>query len=224
MRALANQSLAWRQGAQERRFGLSQLIRAEWLRIAAADVIGLADVAVTEVALASLADAVLQTVVSELAPAVPFAVFAHGRFGGSELSYASDLDLLVPSTGRRIPPVAEATAEAMVRYLNGDTPANRIWTVDLTCGPRAARARCREASPPMRPTTAGGRRSGSAKPCCGTLRGRRRLGGSALLRGGRPFVWGRPLSDDEAREIVRMKARIERERIPPGEDPRSTSN
>ncbi|MDP9442664.1 MAG: bifunctional glutamine-synthetase adenylyltransferase/deadenyltransferase, partial [Actinomycetota bacterium] len=33
-----------------------------------------------------------------------------------------------------------------------------------------------------------------------------------------PFVWG-PLSDPEVREIRRMKARIERERVPPGEDP-----
>src|SRR5439155_11814970 len=33
------------------------------------------------------------------------------------------------------------------------------------------------------------------------------------------FVYGRPFTDDDMREIRRMKARIERERIPPGEDP-----
>ena len=33
------------------------------------------------------------------------------------------------------------------------------------------------------------------------------------------FVYGRPMTDDDVREIRRMKARIERERIPPGEDP-----
>src|SRR5205814_3584996 len=32
-------------------------------------------------------------------------------------------------------------------------------------------------------------------------------------------VYGRPFTDDDMREIRRMKARIERERIPPGEDP-----
>ena len=32
-------------------------------------------------------------------------------------------------------------------------------------------------------------------------------------------VYGRPFTDDDKREIRRMKARIERERIPPGEDP-----
>jgi glutamate-ammonia-ligase adenylyltransferase len=34
-----------------------------------------------------------------------------------------------------------------------------------------------------------------------------------------PFVWGTPLSDSDVREIRRMKARIEQERIPAGEDP-----
>jgi glutamate-ammonia-ligase adenylyltransferase len=33
-----------------------------------------------------------------------------------------------------------------------------------------------------------------------------------------PHVW-RPLTDDDVREVRRMKARIERERIPAGEDP-----
>ena len=34
-----------------------------------------------------------------------------------------------------------------------------------------------------------------------------------------PFVWGAPFTADEAREVRRMKARVERERIPAGEDP-----
>jgi hypothetical protein len=34
------------------------------------------------------------------------------------------------------------------------------------------------------------------------------------------FVWGRGLSDDEIREIRRIKARVERERIPPTDDPK----
>ncbi len=34
-----------------------------------------------------------------------------------------------------------------------------------------------------------------------------------------PFLWKTPLGHEEVREIRRMKARIERERIPAGEDP-----
>src|SRR5262249_45524831 len=33
------------------------------------------------------------------------------------------------------------------------------------------------------------------------------------------FTYGQPLTDDDVREVRRMKARIERERIPAGEDP-----
>ncbi|MBV9252671.1 MAG: bifunctional glutamine-synthetase adenylyltransferase/deadenyltransferase, partial [Actinobacteria bacterium] len=33
------------------------------------------------------------------------------------------------------------------------------------------------------------------------------------------FVWQRPFTDDDVREVRRMKARVERERIPSGEDP-----
>ena len=35
-----------------------------------------------------------------------------------------------------------------------------------------------------------------------------------------PFVYRDPFPDDDVREVRRMKARIERERIPPSEDPR----
>jgi glutamate-ammonia-ligase adenylyltransferase len=34
-----------------------------------------------------------------------------------------------------------------------------------------------------------------------------------------PFVWEQPVSTEERREIRRIKARVERERIPAGEDP-----
>ncbi len=34
-----------------------------------------------------------------------------------------------------------------------------------------------------------------------------------------PYVWRNPFPESDVREIRRMKARVERERIPPGEDP-----
>jgi glutamate-ammonia-ligase adenylyltransferase len=55
------------------------------------------------------------------------------------------------------------------------------------------------------------------------LRGRVVAGDAALGRRfqdiAQAFVWDARLSDDEVREIRRMKARIEHERIPVGEDP-----
>ncbi len=71
------------------------------------------------------------------------------------------------------------------------------------------------------PTTSGGRSRGSAR----RSQGARSSPATPTL--GARFVDGRrrrsstgsPFTDDDVREIRRMKARIERERIPPGEDP-----
>jgi glutamate-ammonia-ligase adenylyltransferase len=108
----------------------------------------------------------------------------------------------------------------MVRYLNGDTPANRIWTVDLDLRPEGRQG-------PLSRSVAAYEayygRWAKVWERQALLRGRFVAGDASVARHFSevvaPFVWGRPLSDDEAREIVRMKARIERERIPPGEDP-----
>jgi len=83
---LARRSLSWRQSPEERRHGLSQLRWGEWQRVAANDVLGLADLAATERSLTSLAETIMQTALDEVGPSVPFAVVAMGRFGGAELS------------------------------------------------------------------------------------------------------------------------------------------
>ncbi len=68
-----------------------------------------------------LAEVTLDEALASLDPPVPMAIVAMGRFGGAELSYASDLDVLLVSAAR---PNAEAraaeeTAEALVRTVNG---------------------------------------------------------------------------------------------------------
>jgi glutamate-ammonia-ligase adenylyltransferase len=219
--ALAERGLAWRDTAEERRHGLGQLIRAELLRISAADVLEIDDLVTGEQALTGLAEAVVQTALNEIAPPVPMAVIAMGRFGGAELSYASDLDILIVFDGEeRDAPGAEAAAASLIRYLNGETPASRLWKVDADLRPE-------------------GRQGNLARSVAAYARYYERWAElwerQALLRGrfvaGDPdvgrrfaevvnhFVWDRPIDDADVREIRRMKARIERERIPAGEDP-----
>ena len=57
--------------------------------------------------LAALGEAVLEVALRSLDPQVPLAVLALGRFGGAELSYASDLDVIFvfdgSGRGRRRP-------------------------------------------------------------------------------------------------------------------------
>ncbi|MBW3556728.1 MAG: bifunctional [glutamine synthetase] adenylyltransferase/[glutamine synthetase]-adenylyl-L-tyrosine phosphorylase [Actinobacteria bacterium] len=192
----------------------------EELRIAACDVLGLADARRTAGALTALAEAVLDTTVALTEPKVPLAVVALGRFGGAELSYASDLDVLFVHDGQtsREAASAETTAESVLRLMHGTSPATRIATLD----------------PGLRPEGRHGSLSRSLESYAAyygrwahtwerqaLVRARIVAGnasvGQRFLDMIEPFVWG-PLSDDEQREIRRMKARIERERIPPGED------
>ena len=215
-------ALSWRGSPAEQRSGLYKLRRSEFTRIAARDVLELSDLETTSASVTALAEAVLESALSALRPAVPFAVVAMGRFGGAELSYGSDLDVLLVYEGSTAEhfAAAEHVAGELLRFVSGTTPAERIWTVD-----------------------AGLRPEGRDGPLARSLEGYRTYHRrwaqtwerQALLRArvvagdpevGRRFMalveevlWGRPLSDDEAREIRRMKARIERERIPSGDDP-----
>ncbi|HJV09413.1 MAG TPA: bifunctional [glutamine synthetase] adenylyltransferase/[glutamine synthetase]-adenylyl-L-tyrosine phosphorylase, partial [Acidimicrobiales bacterium] len=216
-------ALAWRDHVEDRQVGLLRFKRREELRIAAADVLDLTD-SVTETAgqLTQLAEACVAAALASLSPSLPFAVVALGRFGGAELSYASDLDLLFVYDGSTPADftAAERLGEHLVRFLAGASPPLRVYPVDLALRPE-----------------------GKDGPLARSLDGYRAYYGrwaqtwerQALVRA-RPVagdgevagrfmeivdrnVWGDGLSDEDVREIRRMKARIERERLPAGEDP-----
>ncbi|TMK85037.1 MAG: bifunctional glutamine-synthetase adenylyltransferase/deadenyltransferase, partial [Actinobacteria bacterium] len=135
----ASAALRWRTGQAERRRGLYRFRQREELRIAARDVLGLDDeeaaVAVTGSELTALAEASLAAALETVDPPVPFAAVAMGRFGGAELSYASDLDLLLVYEGSTAADfsAAEETAERLLEFLGGQTPP--IYPVDLGLRP-----------------------------------------------------------------------------------------
>jgi glutamate-ammonia-ligase adenylyltransferase len=223
--AAAVSAVEWRKGKVDRRKALHRYRQREELRIAARDVLGLDEeleaVALTGAELTALAEGVLGAALEAVAPPLPFAVIAMGRFGGAELSYASDLDVLFVYDGTTSADFgkAEESAESLLQFLAGRTPSPRIYTVDLGLRPE-----------------------GKQGPLARSLEGystyydrwalmwerqallrARPVGGDTDL--GRrfmdivePHVW-QPLTDDDVREVRRMKARIERERIPAGEDP-----
>ncbi|MGH9125793.1 MAG: bifunctional [glutamine synthetase] adenylyltransferase/[glutamine synthetase]-adenylyl-L-tyrosine phosphorylase [Acidimicrobiales bacterium] len=219
LRVQAATSLSWRAGPDERRRGLERLVRTEWLRLAAGDVLGLRDISATERGLSALAEVVLETALDEIKPAIPFAVIAMGRFGGGELSYASDLDVLFVYDSDQTA-IGEATATALMRYLNGDTPATRLWTTDADLRPEGRQGPLARSLAAYQRYT---ERWAKLWERQAMLRGRFVAGnpevGRALEEIASPFVWQAALTDNDVREIRRMKARIERERIPAGEDP-----
>jgi glutamate-ammonia-ligase adenylyltransferase len=221
----ASSAVGWRPSQLERRRGLYRYRQREELRIAARDVLGLDDegdaVAVAAGALTALAEGVLAAALDAVTPSLPFAVVAMGRFGGAELSYASDLDVLFVYEGSTADDfaAAEHTAESLLKFLAGRTPSPRIYTVDLGLRPEGKQG------PLARSLEGYGTYYDRwalmwerqallrARPVAGDADVGRRF--MELIE---PHVW-RPLTDDDVREVRRMKARIERERIPAGEDP-----
>ncbi len=201
---------------------LRHLVQAETLRIAAADILLDAPLAATTTQLAVLGDAVLAAALEAVAPALPMAIVAMGRLGGEELAYGSDLDVLIVYEGHGAGDAAlaeEATA-ALFRRLNGATPADRILTVDASLRPEGRQgplARSLDAYAEYH------RRWIETWERQALLRARPVAGDAALLARFMELVesavFGAPFGEAEIRSIRRLKARVERERIPAGEDP-----
>jgi glutamate-ammonia-ligase adenylyltransferase len=221
----ASAAIGWRSDQVEQRRALYRYRQREELRIAARDVLGIDGdedaVAGTGAELTALAEGVLETALEATKPPLPFAVIAMGRFGGAELSYASDLDVLFVYEGTTAADfgVAEQTAESLLQFLAGRTPSPRIYTVDLGLRPEGKQgplARSLEGYETYYDKWAlmwERQALLRARPVSGDADVGRRF--TELIE---PHVWA-PLTDDDVREVRRMKARIERERIPAGEDP-----
>ena len=108
-----------------------------------------------------------------------------------------------------------------MRFVGGATPAERIYDIDADLRPEGRQgplARSLEAYRSYWESYAAGVGApGHAAGPAGRRRPRRRASGCSTELA--PRVVGRRPRAEDAREIRRMKARIERERIPAGEDP-----
>ncbi len=215
-------SIAWRTEADDRQQALQRWSQRHLLGVAARDVFEQASVEVVGADLAALAGASLEAALVALAPRVPFAVVAFGRLGGSELGYASDLDVAFVHEGTVAADAEEAdrVATGLVRFLSGGTPAERIWTVDTSLRPEG-----RNGSLTRTPKgwEAYLDRWASTWERQAYLRIRAVAGdrelGDRLVDRVNDVIWSRPFTEDDAREVRRMKARIERERIGRDDDP-----
>jgi [glutamine synthetase] adenylyltransferase / [glutamine synthetase]-adenylyl-L-tyrosine phosphorylase len=218
----AQRALGWRTELGDRQQALRRWRRRHLLGVAARDVFGQADVAQVGTDLTALAEACVSAALRSLAPSVPLAVIALGRFAGGELAYASDLDVVFVHDGRTQDEHQEAVrvASGLMRFLGGDTPAQRILAVDADLRPEGRDGPLARSLEGYRSYFERWAHTWERQ----ALARARPVAGDASL-GGRfmevveQVVWGRPFTDGDEREVRRMKARIERERIPPGEDP-----
>jgi [glutamine synthetase] adenylyltransferase / [glutamine synthetase]-adenylyl-L-tyrosine phosphorylase len=172
--------------------------------------------------LGALAEASVAAALASVEPKVPFAVVALGRFAGGELSYASDIDVLFVHDGSTPADHEEGlrVAAGLRRFLAGPTPAQRIYVVDSDLRPEGRQGALSRtidgyaAYYDRWALTWERQAMARARPVAGDPD----LGARFLELLDRA-VWGHPFTVEDEREVRRMKARIERERIPPGEDP-----
>ena len=217
----ARATVEWRDAGSRQR-GLKRFKDREVARIAVRDILQLADLRTTATGLTALAEATLSAALTDLAPAIPFAVVALGRFGGGELSYGSDLDVLFVYDGEGVGAydAADRTATSLMRLVRGGTPAARVYELDADLRPEG------RDGPLARSVDAFARyfeRWAEGWERLAMLRARPVAGdpevGERFLALLDEAVWSRPPGAEEVREIRRIKARVERERIPAGEDP-----
>ncbi|HEX2738489.1 MAG TPA: bifunctional glutamine-synthetase adenylyltransferase/deadenyltransferase, partial [Acidimicrobiia bacterium] len=117
----------------EARRALRRWKRRELLRTAARDLLTVADLPAVGRELAALAQACLERSVGLAAPGMPFAVIGMGKLGGSELNYASDVDVLFVHEGDA--DVAEHVARAILGVMTEPTADGIVFRTDADLRP-----------------------------------------------------------------------------------------
>ena len=216
------EAVGWREDPVEQQQALRRWFRRHLLGIVARDVLGAADPTGVGEDLTALVEATVETALRLAGPGVPLAVIGMGRLGGRSLSYASDVDLVFvyDGTGDADRVEAERAVTFLVRMLHGATPANRIIAVDTDLRPEGKQG------PLARSLDSYGvyldrwaevweRQSLlRSRPVAGDISVGRQFG--SLVE---QAAWRHPPSAADRREIRRLKARIEAERLPSGVEP-----
>ncbi len=231
----AERSVARRADPEAALASLRRFVRRTRLHVAVRDLLEQSDAAAVGRELSDLADAAAEAGLAVAAARVaaradhgpvPFAVIAMGKWGGRELNYSSDLDLLFvyePPDGADAGAVqgyALKLAEEFVRALAGVTPEGKAYRIDADLRPEGkdgALARSLESYRAYYERWALTWEH-QALLKARAAAGDRRLG-EAFCEVARRFSYPDRPTAETLREIRHMKARIERERIPPDEDP-----
>lgn len=197
------------------------LRRRELLRIGAGDLLGYIDLEQVGAGLTDVASAVLDVALEIVMGDDPIqmAVIALGRWGGGEMSYASDADALIVLGDDAPSDRAAKVIEAVRRELRKSVPGVPPLTLDLDLRPEG------RDGPLVR--TLGSYRAyyarwGETWEQQALLRAAHGAGDEELserfLEQVRPLRWPADLTDSAVQQIRRLKARMESERLPRGID------
>ena len=208
-------SLGWRD-PDHRLDGLRRFKRREMLRIALSDLSG-AGVSEVGAGLAALADACVDSALADVD--IPFAVIGMGKLGGRELNYASDIDVMFVHEGD--PSEAEAVAESLLRAIGEVTPEGQAFRMDAALRPEGK-------SGPLARTLDSYleyyKRWSEPWEHLALIKARASAGDEALgdrfVEATRELAYPIRPSKEAVAQIRHLKARMEKERIPKGVEPR----
>ncbi len=198
---------------------IRRFVRRRKLRIAARDILGMAPPQATLGALADSADAAIAGALHVLTtPDDSFGVIAMGRWGGRELSYGSDIDLMyIHGDGEN--QRGNDLAINLEKVLAEPSRHGEAYELDADLRPEGR-------SGPLSRTLAGFRRYYAewVEPweLLALVKARPAGGDPELLASYfemlEPVVWRDPLPREIVNEVRAIKARVESERIPADED------
>jgi glutamate-ammonia-ligase adenylyltransferase len=188
------------------------------LRVSLADIGGAVDATAVGEGLSALAEAVLEAALEDRD--VPsFAVIGMGKLGGRELNYSSDIDVMFVHDGN--PQEAEALAERLMRAIGEITPEGQAFRIDAGLRPEG------KSGPLARSLESFAEyyeRWASPWEHQALIKARVAAGdaavGSKLVELTRPLAFPAELAPKALAETRHLKARMERERVPKGTDPR----
>lgn len=231
--AEAESRLAVRQARAETAAGLQRFREGHLLWVALRDLVGGADERTVAEALSDLGDAIAGAALqaacrscrAEGGTPPPMALVALGKWGGRELNYASDLDALVvyrPSGDDAADAAAtRRVVEDLLASIGPAGPLGASLSLDLGLRPEG-----RQGAPARSLAAYVAYWDRWAEPWerQALLRARAAAGDQALadefIAAAHAWVYRPAFGAEEERQVRQMKARVERERIPPQEDPR----
>jgi [glutamine synthetase] adenylyltransferase / [glutamine synthetase]-adenylyl-L-tyrosine phosphorylase len=212
----ARASLEWRE--PERRLdGLRRFKRREMLRVALSDLAGEADLVDVGRGLTDLADACLETALVDVD--IPFCVIGMGKLGGRELNYSSDIDVMFVHEAD--PSASERVAETLMKTIGEVTPEGQAFRIDANLRPEGKSGPLARSLESFLEYYERWSRPWEHQAL---LRARVVAGntevGNAFIERTQYLAYPERISPEVLAEIRHLKARMERERIPRGIEPR----
>ena len=178
------------------------------VRIAGRDLLGIADLPMVGAELAAVAQMTLGVALEIATPQVPMAVIGMGKLGGTELNYASDVDVLFAHDGNTAE--AERAARALLRVMTEPTADGIVFRTDPALRPEG---RSGALSRPLDGYEAHWARWAQAWELQALIKARPVAGdavlGTAFVELAGTFVWSDAIDPSAVHEIRAMKTRTE---------------